>query len=65
MGTVCIDMIMVDLNNNAECNVGDDIILYGEMDSLSISIDDVAKKTGTIAYEITCNISNRIPRNHI
>ncbi len=64
-GTVCMDMIMVELNNETKCFVGDDVILYGEKNDLKISIDDVAKKTGTIAYEITCNISNRIPRNHI
>ena len=30
-----------------------------------ISIDEIAAKTGTIAYEVTCNVSQRIPRIHI
>jgi len=65
VGTVCMDMIMADLNKNSGCSAGKDVILFGESGDLKISIDDIAKKTGTIAYEVTCNISKRIPRIHL
>lgn len=65
VGTVCMDMIMVDLNNHSNIDIGDDVILFGEKGDLCISMDDVARETGTIAYEVTCNISKRIPRIHI
>jgi len=64
VGTVCMDMIMANLGKISEYNTGDDVILFGEKNNLRISIDEVAKKIGTIAYEVTCNISNRIPRIH-
>jgi len=65
VGTVCMDMIMADLNKDSGCIVGDDVILWGENGDNKISIDNIAQKTGTIAYEVTCNISKRIPRIHL
>lgn len=65
VGTVCMDMIMFDLKNDSDIKSGDDVILYGEEGKHFISIDEIAAKSGTIAYEVTCNISKRIPRIHI
>jgi len=65
VGTICMDMIMVDSQNLLPLKAGDDVILYGKSGNQEISIDKVAAKTGTIAYEVTCNVSKRIPRIHI
>jgi alanine racemase len=64
VGTICMDMIMVDSHNLPALKAGDDVILYGKSENKEISIDDIAAKTGTIAYEVTCNVSKRIPRIH-
>ena len=61
VGTVCMDMVMVDLGEPLHCQIGDEVILYGE----GISVTDVARRLNTIPYEITCNVSARVPRVHI
>jgi alanine racemase len=61
VGTVCMDMIMVDLGNDNICKTGDDVIIYGD----AIPISSVAERIGTIPYEITCNVSPRVPRIHM
>jgi alanine racemase len=61
VGTVCMDMVMVNLGSELHCSIGDDVIIYGE----EISITDVASRLNTIPYEVTCNVSPRVPRIHI
>ena len=60
-----MDMIMVDAKNLPELKIGDEVILYGKNNEHQISIDQIALKAGTIAYEVTCNVSGRLPRIHI
>ncbi len=42
--------------------VGDEAILFG---SNLITGDDAAKHLNTINYEVTCLISNRVPRVYV
>ena len=65
VGTVCMDMVMVDLGKNLKCDVGDEVIFYGEDNYKKISIREVSERLKTIPYEITCNVSSRVPRNHL
>jgi alanine racemase len=65
VGTICMDMVMVDLGKKLNCEIGDDVIFYGESNHKRISIRDVSSRLKTIPYEITCNVSSRVPRNHI
>ncbi len=64
-GTVCMDMIMVELGTNHPCKTGDEVILFGGNNRHFISINEIAEKLNTIAYEVTCNVSSRVPRVHI
>ena len=65
VGTICMDMVMVDLGRELKCETGDDVILYGEKDQQKISVAEISKKINTIPYEITCNVSSRVPRKHL
>jgi alanine racemase len=65
IGTVCMDMIMIDLNSESNIKAGEAVVLFGQEGDKEISIDEIAARTGTIAYEVTCNISRRIPRIHL
>ena len=42
-------------------DVGSELELFGNRQSL----DDLAALAGTIPYEITCNISKRVPRVYL
>lgn len=60
VGTVCMDMVMVDLGSETTHKAGDEVIIYGDQ----ISVTQVAQRLQTIPYEITCNVSARVPRIH-
>ncbi len=57
IGNVCMDMTMIDVTA-ANCQEGDEVVLFGE----SPTISEVAKKIGTIPYEVLTNIGERVKR---
>jgi len=64
-GTVCMDQFMVDLGPRTAVKTGDEVVLYGRQGKEHISIVEVARLLQTIPYEVTCNVSARVPRVHI
>ncbi len=63
VGQVCMDMTMFEVDENIKA--GDEIILIGSKNKMQITAWDWAKVLNTIPYEITCNISKRVPRIYI
>ncbi len=61
VGRVTMDRIMFDVGND-EIKPGEKVILLGGNNNININAWDWSKKLNTIPYEITCNISKRIPR---
>jgi alanine racemase len=57
IGSICMDMLMVDITE-IECNEGDSVIIFGESPSVSY----MAKQLQTIPYEILTSISQRVKR---
>jgi alanine racemase len=57
VGNICMDMTMIDVTD-IECKEGDEVIIFGA----ELNISDVAKKVGTIPYEILTSISQRVKR---
>jgi alanine racemase len=62
VGRVCMDMCMIDVTGVPGVSEGDDVVLIGSQGSERITADELAAKTGTIAYEVLCGISSRVPR---
>lgn len=61
VGTICMDMMMIDVGNS-EVTAGDEAILMGNQDGQEITCWDLAERLGTIPYEFFCGISARVPR---
>lgn len=61
-GRVTMDMIMVDVTRVPGVQIGDEAVLIGRQNGKRITAEDIAKKTDTISYEVTCGISSRVPR---
>ena len=61
IGSVCMDMSMVDVSAIEPIQPGDEVIIFGE----EISVDEVAAKIGTINYEVVCAVSRRVPRIYV
>lgn len=61
VGTISMDQIVVNIENNSAYN-GDEVILVGEDNENSLTCEELAEWAGTIPYEILTNINTRVPR---
>jgi alanine racemase len=57
LGSICMDMLMVDVTT-IDCTEGDSVIIFGERPTVSY----IAKKVNTIPYEVLTSISQRVKR---
>ncbi len=57
-GKICMDMCMIDLSDLPNVDVGDEVEIFGENNS----VNKLAKIADTIPYELVCNVSKRVPR---
>ncbi|HEX4862454.1 MAG TPA: alanine racemase, partial [Acidimicrobiales bacterium] len=64
-GTVTMDQLMVDCGPGQNVRRGDEVVLIGRQGDESIGAWEWAEKTGTIAYEVVCGISSRVPRVYL
>lgn len=64
-GTVTMDQILVDCGPGAEVATGDEVVLIGRQGDETIGAWEWARATGTIAYEVVCGISGRVPRVYL
>lgn len=62
VGRVSMDLVTVDVTDIQDAAVGDDVILMGRQGKVEISAEEIAQKTGTISYEVFCNVSARVAR---
>ncbi|MEZ5014619.1 MAG: bifunctional UDP-N-acetylmuramoyl-tripeptide:D-alanyl-D-alanine ligase/alanine racemase [Chitinophagales bacterium] len=61
LGRICMDMCMVDVTEIPEAQAGDRVEIFGD----HISIEEVARRQETIAYEIMTGVSQRVKRTYI
>ncbi len=62
IGRVCMDLVLVNLGLMSSVQIGDEVILMGGKNNQVITTEDMARKIGTIPYEILCLLGNRLPR---
>ena len=58
IGTVCMDMIMIDVTDIPAVQEGDEVIIFGN----ELPVQKIAKWANTIPYEIMTGISQRVKR---
>lgn len=58
IGTICMDMCMVDLTDIYDAEVGSEVELFGPDND----INRLASAAGTIPYELMCSVTKRVPR---
>ncbi len=66
-GRICMDQCMVDIGSDDSVKRWDRVVLFGPEESGAIeSAQNIADKTGTISYEITCGCAKeRVSRVYI
>jgi alanine racemase len=60
-GSVAMDQLMIDAGNE-DVRIGDEVVVIGTQRARSISAWDIADSLGTVAYEVCCWVSARVPR---
>ncbi len=62
VGTICMDMTMIDVTDIPDVSVDDEVVIFGRQGDSFISIDELADACQTINYEIITGINTRVPR---
>ena len=64
IGTVSMDMIVVDVTDLPACQVGANVVLIGSQGEESIPVSEIARHCSISEYEVSCGISERVPRTY-
>ena len=64
VGSISMDLTLVDVTGIPCVAVGDEVILLGASDGLSVDALEHARLANSSPYEILCNISKRVPRKY-
>ena len=64
VGRISMDLTMADVTGLPGVAVGDEVILLGSEDGLSVDAREHAALADTNVYEILCGISKRVPRKY-
>lgn len=62
VGRVSMDSTIIDVTDVGGVRLDDVVTLLGNENSLSITAEGIAQEVGTLSYEFTCGISERVPR---
>jgi alanine racemase len=61
VGSICMDMCMVDITYIPKAKEGDEVTIFGD----DLTVSQLAQWSGTISYEIMTSISQRVKRIYI
>jgi len=65
VGRVCMDQILVRLDDAAPARPEDEVVLLGAQGEERITAEEIAERWGTINYEVTCGITERVGRTYL
>ena len=61
VGSVCMDMSMIDVTGT-DVAPGDDVVIVGNQQDAAMGVREMAAAIGTIPYELLCRVGSRIQR---
>jgi alanine racemase len=68
VGRVSMDLTLVDVTNVPDVEIDEQVTLLGwnsQNHELKITAEDLARISGTLSYEVTCGVSERVPRVYV
>jgi alanine racemase len=65
VGRVCMDQLMVGLDDIPDAAAGEEVVLIGRQSVEAISAEELAAIWGTIPYEVVCGVTSRVPRVYV
>jgi alanine racemase len=64
-GGVCMDQIMLQLDDVPEAKIGDEVVLLGRQGSEVITAEEIAREWSTVNYDVVCGLQARVPRIYL
>ena len=65
VGTICMDLMLIDVTDVPQAKLADEVTLLGTSLSDQITPQDLATWSGTIVHEIISQLSPRLPRHYL
>jgi alanine racemase len=68
VGRVSMDLTLIDVTNVAGVEIDEQVTLLGwdrHNTELKIPAEDLARISGTLSYEVTCGVAERVPRVYV
>ncbi|HKQ56551.1 MAG TPA: alanine racemase [Candidatus Eisenbacteria bacterium] len=65
LGRVTMDLTMVDVTDVPGATVGDEVVLFGDQGDASLPLEEVARGSETLPYEVMCTIGKRVTRIYV
>ncbi|CAM3486609.1 alanine racemase [Marinicrinis lubricantis] len=65
VGTICMDQCMANVTEIEDVRIGCEAVIFGRQGDQMLPVEELADALGTINYEITCMVSNRVPRVYV
>jgi len=62
VGRICMDQCLVQLDGVPKARAGDEVVLLGLQGDERITAEEIGARWGTINYEVTCGITERVAR---
>jgi alanine racemase len=65
LGSVCMDVIAVDITHAPALAPGDEVTLLGAEGEIALDAERIAAMAGTISYSVLCAIGRRVERVYV
>lgn len=65
LGVVSMDQLTVNVVDLLPVSPGEEVVVYGRQGDAEIRVEDVARRLGTISYELLCAVGRRVPRQYL
>jgi alanine racemase len=62
LGRVTMDLLVIDVSHLPDVDVGDEVVLMGRQGEGEIPCRELSDKAGTITWEITTRVGQRVKR---
>ena len=62
LGRVTMDLIVIDVSHIEDVDVGEEVVLMGRQGNEDVCCTELGEKAGTITWEITTRIGQRVRR---
>jgi alanine racemase len=65
VGRICMDAFMIDISDIPNCEIGDEVVVLGQMNNMKIDAHELGQLSGSFSYEILSRWSRRLPRIYL